>query len=57
MIRNPSEHARLTEELADAKLAFTKALPKGAKECMLRVIRGLEAQLGIEGNNYNGSIV
>ena len=55
MVRNASEHVRLEEEYAELCKEFTNLkYPKSYREAILRDIRKIEAQLGIEGNSYNG---
>ena len=56
MVRNPSEMARLYEELEYHK-SFLLSLKtaKSDKEYHLAQIRKIEANLGIEGSPYNGS--
>ena len=54
MPRNPSELARLEEELKFAKAeANDLRFPKEYREACLRDVRKLEATLGIEGKGYN----
>ena len=55
MSRNPSEMARIEEEYEYAVSKFILAKTKSAKETLLREIRQLEKQLGIENSNYNSS--
>lgn len=55
MPRNPSEIARLEEELKFAKAeAYDLRFPKEYRESCLRDVRKIEAALGIEGEKYNG---
>lgn len=54
MPKNPSELARLEEELKFAKAeAYDLRFPKGYREACLRDVRQLEKALGIEGKSYN----
>jgi hypothetical protein len=54
MPRNPSELARLEEELAFCEAAaYNLALSKSSREQYLRDVRRLQAVLGIEGKGYN----
>ena len=56
--RNPSELARLEEELADLFEQIkdgTKFYPKARKEEILRQIRQIEEQLGMKSVPYNSS--
>ena len=54
MVRNPSELARLEDELEDARGLMKFAHTKGEKENVLRKIRYYERQLGIDSKPYNG---
>lgn len=55
MPRNPSELARLEEEYKETKKELKNlTYPKGYREELLRDLRKLEKQLGIEGKKYNG---
>jgi hypothetical protein len=55
---NPSELARLEEELEDLTDALFASPPKtkADKEQLLREIRWIEDVLGIESKNYNGGM-
>ena len=55
MTNNPSELARLEDELEYYRDLFkTKCNSKSAKENVLRKIRILEVQLGLDHKPYNG---
>jgi hypothetical protein len=56
MPRNPSELQRLEEERQYAiKLILEPDRTKASKEALLRELRDIERQLGIEGEPYNSS--
>jgi hypothetical protein len=54
MPRNPSELARLEEELDALRKDMNPLWPKAQREGWLREIRVLERILGIESKPYNG---
>jgi hypothetical protein len=55
MVRNPSELARLEDELEFTKtVLWSKANSKTAKEAVLRKQHDLERMLGIDSKPYNG---
>jgi hypothetical protein len=55
MPRNPSELARLEEELKELKQELKNpTASKAYKEGLLRDIRKIEGQLGFANDNYNG---
>lgn len=55
MPRNPSELARLEEEYKELKKEFKDLrYPKGYREGILRDMRKIERQLGLEGESVNG---
>jgi hypothetical protein len=55
MMPNPNELARLEDELDYLKAELEGYKVKSVKEQVLREIRTIERQLGIESKPYNGS--